>query len=251
MAKPHQGRAKKSSSASVVIPKVGIFGATGRMGQEMTQLWIQLFDEPVFLAFGKDGKKEQAKNWVSDFKNPKCKEVEVWIDFSSPQGFDKILSFCIDEHKPLVSGTTGLEKNQFSEMKKAAKNIPVLWAANMSLGVNILLKSLQALSGVSGFDYQIEEAHHRHKKDKPSGTALWIQRELENITKKKIETPLAIRGGGIFGIHKVWAMSDEETITFEHTALNRRVFAKGSIQAALWLSKKVAGLYSVSDMLGS
>lgn len=249
MAKPNSGRVKKTSTDSIKPPRVGIFGARGRMGQEILQLWQQGFNEPAYLAVG-DGNKALAKNWVKDLKDSKCKNVEIWIDFSSPSGFDKILSHCLENQAPLVSGTTGLEKNQFADLKKAAKKIPVLWAPNMSLGINILIKCLQSFSGSRGFDFQIEEVHHKHKKDKPSGTALWIHKELQKAVGKKLDEPLALRGGGVFGIHKIWALSEEETITLEHQALNRRVFAKGAIEAALWLYKKNAGQYHMSNLLG-
>lgn len=250
MAKSDSKRTEKSSTYSVGPgPRVGIFGAGGRMGQEITELWKQAFKGAVYLAVG-DGKKDQAHVWVSDLKDPKCSTVDVWIDFSSPGGFSKILTFCLENQKPLVSGTTGLEKEQTGEMKKASKKIPVLWSPNMSLGINVLLKSLRALRSVPGFDFQIEEIHHKHKKDNPSGTALWIHRELQDITKKKIAVPIGLRGGGVFGNHKVWALSDEEVLLFEHQALNRRVFAKGAIEAALWLANRGPGLYSIGDVIG-
>jgi 4-hydroxy-tetrahydrodipicolinate reductase len=250
MAKSDSKRTQSSKTYSIGPgPRVGIFGAAGRMGQEITELWKQAFKGPVFLGVG-EGKKEQAYVWVSDLKDSKCAEVDVWVDFSSPAGLSKILSYCLEHQKPLVSGTTGLEKEQMAEMKKASKKIPVLWSPNMSLGVNILLKSLQALRSVTGFDFQIEEIHHRHKKDNPSGTALWIHRELQALTKKKVAVPVGLRGGGVFGVHKVWALSDEEVLLFEHQALNRRVFAKGAIEAAIWLANKGAGMYSIGDVIG-
>ena len=102
------------------------------------------------------------------------------------------------------------------------------------------------------FDFQIEELHHNRKKDNPSGTAITLQNELAAVTKTQPPKPIGIRGGGIFGVHKVWAMSDEEVLCFEHQALNRTVFARGAVRAAQWLvKKKKSGLYSMKEVLFS
>ncbi len=240
MAKTNSRRIKKTSTDKIgpILKdeknKIGVFGASGRMGQEVLAVLKELHGEKSYLA-------------VSDLKNPVCKEIKIWIDFSSPAGFTEIFGFCQKNQLALVSGTTGLSKEQLKTMRQTT--VPLLWSPNMSLGINILLKAVRALKGAEGFDLQVEEFHHRRKKDKPSGTALLIQEELESFLGVKIEKPVSIRGGGIFGIHKVWAMSEEETITFEHQALNRRVFAKGAVQAAQWLKKQKPGFYSMQDLL--
>lgn len=235
MAKAHSKRTSKTQAHLKPPVRFGLFGASGRMGTEISTLWKSTFHEEIHS---------------KDLRDSKSKTVHTWIDFSSPAGFSRILDFCVENRKALVSGTTGLEEQQLKDLKKAAKKIPILWAPNMSIGVNILLKSFAAFSGVKGFDFQIEEVHHRYKKDKPSGTALWIQKELQKTVGKKIQEPVALRGGGVFGIHKVWALSDEEVIVFEHSALNRRVFARGAVDAALWLHRQPPGLYSIQNMLG-
>lgn len=249
MAKTNSSRVNKFSSLDV---NIGVFGAGGRMGQEVLAVIQDFFGESCYVAVhhekNRNQKKLAAKNTVSDLKNPLCKSVQVWIDFSSPQGFQEIYQFCQKHKMALVSGTTGLTEIQLKKM--ASPSIPLLWSPNMSLGINILLKALQSLKGSVGFDFQIEEFHHRYKKDKPSGTALLLQKELESIVEKKIEKPVSVRGGGIFGIHKVWAMAEAETISFEHQALNRQVFARGAAQAAIWLSQQKAGLYSLQNLLG-
>lgn len=240
MAKTNSRRIKKTSAAKVEFyPKIGknqigVFGASGRMGQEVMAVLKEMLGEKSYLA-------------ASDLKSPACKEIKIWIDFSSPAGFTEIFNFCQKNKAALVSGTTGLSKEQLKIMSQT--KVPFLWSPNMSLGINILLKALRALKGAEGFDLQVEEFHHRLKKDKPSGTALLIQAELESLLGVQLEKPLSVRGGGVFGIHKVWAMSDEETITFEHQALNRRVFAKGAIQAAQWLKNQKPGFYSIQDLL--
>lgn len=240
MAKPNSRRTKKTSAAKISPSikgkknKIGIFGASGRMGKEVLAVLKETLGEKSYLA-------------ASDLKNPACKEIRIWIDFSSPAGFTEIFDFCQRNKAALVSGTTGLSKEQLKAMGQTT--VPLLWSPNMCLGINILLKALRALKGVEGFDLQVEEVHHGRKKDRPSGTALLIQEELESFLSVKIEKPLSIRGGGIFGIHKVWAMSEEETITFEHQALSRRVFAKGAVQAAQWLKEQKPGFYSMQDLL--
>ena len=240
MAKTNSRRTKKISAFKIASSrrpeknKIGIFGARGRMGQEVLAVLKETFGENSYLA-------------VSDLKSPLCKEIKIWIDFSSPSGFTEIFHFCQKNKTALVSGTTGLSKAQMKAMEQTT--IPLLWSPNMSLGINILLKALRALKGAEGFDFQVEEFHHRQKKDKPSGTAMLIQEELESFLGVRLQKPLSIRGGGIFGIHKVWAMSNEETITFEHQALNRRVFAKGAVQAVQWLRKQKPGFYSLQNLL--
>jgi 4-hydroxy-tetrahydrodipicolinate reductase len=237
----------KASLSPTSIFKVGVFGAGGRMGHEILLSAPAILGDSCYLAVDSPEKKLNAKHVVTDLNDSKCKDVQVWIDFSSPEGFSKILTYCEKNKVPLVSGTTGLSTNQLKSLEKVTT--PCLWSPNMSLGINIFLKALKSFRGAKGFDYQIEEAHHKHKKDKPSGTALLLQKELELVVGKKLETPLAIRGGGIFGIHRLWAMSEDETIIFEHQALNRAVFAKGSLQAALWLYDKKPGLYSLQNLL--
>lgn len=112
-----------------------------------------------------------------------------------------------------------------------------------------MARMLAQFSRLEGYDFQIEELHHNRKKDKPSGTALFLQEKLQSAVGSPLEAPVAIRGGGIFGIHRVWAMGQEETITLEHTAMNRRVFARGALKAATWLLGRPPGFYSMDDVL--
>ena len=119
----------------------------------------------------------------------------------------------------------------------------------MSLGVAVLNQALELCSQLEGFDFQIEEFHHKRKKDNPSGTAITLQENLEKATERKLPPPIGMRGGGLFGIHKVWAFSEEEALLFEHQALNRAVFARGALKAARWLSQQEPGLYGMKDVL--
>ena len=127
----------------------------------------------------------------------------------------------------------------------AVRITPIIWSAA------ILTESLKVLGLLKGADFQIEEFHHIRKVDKPSGTALWLQEALEKVVGKTLNPALAIRGGGIFGVHRVHAMCEEETLTFEHQALNRKVFARGALAAAQWLKSQCPGQYQMADVLRS
>jgi 4-hydroxy-tetrahydrodipicolinate reductase len=210
-------------------------GYKGRMGQSIRQV-AAAFDTPIeILPFV----------WNMDAK------VDAVIDFSSGEGFDSALSWCLKTKTPLVSGTTGLGAGLETQLSEAQKSIPVLWSPNMSIGVQWLKSVLAAASSVERhFQFQIEEVHHQHKKDAPSGTALLLQGALEKAVGRDLPAPVSIRGGGVFGVHKVWAMGEDEVITLEHQALNRTVFARGAVMAALWLKDQSAGRYEMADVLG-
>lgn len=176
--------------------------------------------------------------------------VDIWIDFSSPEALKDTLKRAAANKKPVVCGTTGFGRKEKKLLAKYSHEIPILWSSNMSLGVAVLNEAIKVLSAISHFDFQIEEIHHSKKKDKPSGTAITLQENLEKAVGKKLPEALAIRGGGVFGVHKVYSMSDEEVLTFEHSALNRTVFARGAVRAAEWLIKqRKPGLYAMSDVL--
>ena len=175
--------------------------------------------------------------------------ADVVIDFSLPEMTAAVASWCADRKIPLVSGVTGVTKEHKDHLAKTAKVSPVLWAPNMSLGVAVMARMLAEFSRLEGFQFQIEELHHVHKKDKPSGTALFLQEKLKSAVGNDVPAPLAIRGGGIFGIHRAWAMGEEEVITLEHNAMNRRVFARGALRAAVWLLDQKPGLYTMDDVL--
>jgi 4-hydroxy-tetrahydrodipicolinate reductase len=221
--------------------KIALIGSSGRMGQEILKI---LSEEKVSVTEFDKKNKLSAK---------KLKAHSAVIEFSSLEGFEEALAACVEAKIPFVSGTTGLEEKHFAHLEKAAKKIPVLWASNMSLGVALLKKAIQLLSGLDGFDYQIEEFHHNKKKDKPSGTAITLQESLNAALNKKqkagLAEPVSIRAGGIVGIHKVYAISDSEMLCFEHQAMSRKIFAEGSVKAARWLVKQKPGLYKIEDIL--
>lgn len=222
--------------------KFGIVGASGRMGLEVKSL---------ALAGGHSVVAElTSKNFSQYLKSKTSEKPDVWIDFSTPDALDQLLDFLNKYPTPLVSGTTGLKPEQLSKLKKYAKKTSVFWAPNMSVGIALVMKMLETYDAYSDFDFQIDETHHKLKKDKPSGTAILLQDKLtEVLGHKKIPEPLSIRGGGVYGIHRIQAISDEEIISIEHTALNRRVFAKGAIWAANQIMQYKSGYFEMKDLL--
>lgn len=229
--------------------KVGLVGASGRMGQEIAEILKSNAAFELHLAVCRT---TSLAEFAYTRPSPQCaeaKEVDIWIDFSSPELLKKLLAIAVKNKTPIVSGTTGLTPLDQKALKKASASIPILWASNMSLGVAVLTEALEVFSRIRQFDFQIEEFHHNRKKDRPSGTAKSLQERLENVVGRELPEPLSIRGGGIFGIHKVHAMADEEHIVFEHMALNRAVFARGAVEAAHWLCSQKKGFYSMRDVL--
>ncbi|MFZ3230063.1 MAG: dihydrodipicolinate reductase C-terminal domain-containing protein [Pseudobdellovibrio sp.] len=229
--------------------KFGIFGGSGKMGQAV-QTVVQEKNQEPYIFVGKTKSSEFSFS-VNDLKNIEVellKDTDVWVDFSSAEGLLDLIKRTPSK-TPIVSGSTGLTVKQFNYLKKAAEQRPIFWASNMSLGLWSFRKALESFSFISDFDFAIDEVHHNKKKDKPSGTALTLQKDLEKAVNKKIELPQAHRLGGVFGIHTVYAASQNEIITFQHQALNRKVFAEGAVQAARWLVRQKNGLYSMDDML--
>lgn len=220
--------------------KIALVGASGRMGTEIEKLAEKAGCRVTFRV-------DAAKDW----KKASAKDVDLVVDFSSPEGLEQALVWCLDHDKPIVSGSTGLVARQHKQLKAAAKQIPVLYSGNMSLGIAVFSRMMKSLAAIKDWDFQIEEAHHNQKKDRPSGTALLLQDKLKETVGPNVPDPQSLRGGGIPGIHTLWAMGPEETLTITHTAFNRQVFARGALRAARWLfDKKQAGLYDLSDLYG-
>lgn len=195
---------------------------------------------------------------------------DVIIDFSVAAAVDALLDYCIREKTPCVLCTTGLSQEQLARLKEASGQAAMLKSANMSLGINLLMKLLKEAAAVlksAGFDIEIVEKHHRMKLDAPSGTALALgesikealEGEYENVydrSARRQQRPekeigfSAVRGGTIVGEHDVIFAGSDEVITFSHTAYSRAVFGKGAIQAAKFLKGKAPGLYDMSDVIG-
>lgn len=205
----------------------------------------------------------------SDFK-ALFENSAVIIDFSSPKGTKSLLEFAANSPKPLVIGTTGLDDATNALMHELSAKMPIFYATNMSLGVALLNRLVfEAASVLKGFDIEILEMHHRHKKDAPSGTAMSLAqnaakaRNLElskvrvsgrdGIVGQRSENEIAVmslRGGDIVGRHVVGFYEDGEFLELAHTATSRATFAKGAVKIAKWLVSREAGLYAMSDFLG-
>ncbi len=219
--------------------KIGLSGSSGRMGQSILELEKS---ENTFSILQRYDSQHSLEKW-------KAENIDVVIDFSSPQSFLNVLLWCENNKKPLVSGTTGLSSDVEEKIKQACLAIPILWSSNMSLGIACIHEWLKTLpQTLKNWDIQISETHHRFKKDAPSGTALSLHQTLK---KEGIHTPtpLSSRGGGVHGVHKISFMGLEEVLYIEHFAQDRKVFARGALKAAQWIMKQKPGLYNIQNCL--
>lgn len=229
--------------------KLGVLGASGRMGQEIVKCLEGQTKFEAFLGWSNTNESVGYKHNVNRLDPELVDKVDVWIDFSSPDALMNAIPKISRSKKPIISGTTGLSEAQMKKLKALSTHTAVMWSSNMSLGIAVLMKAIENFQMISHFDFQIEETHHKFKKDAPSGTALSLQKKLEKVTQSNLPQPLSMRGGGVVGVHKVWAYGEEETLCFEHVALQRRVFARGALWAAEKLLKKSKGFYEFGDLL--
>ncbi len=195
---------------------------------------------------------------------------EVVIDFSTPESTRRIIAACCELGAGLVTGTTGLAESEQSLLDEAASRIPVLWAPNTSLGINLLMVLVAEVASRLGMDYDIEivEGHHRHKQDAPSGTALVLAESICRSTGRSMDQALthgrsgrqpresgeigmhALRLGDEVGRHTVCFAAPGEEIQISHRATTRDVFAYGAIKAARWLAGRPPGRYCMKEVLG-
>ena len=226
---------------------IGLFGGSGKMGAQVETLVVESGHHPyLFVGIKKSNHFSISVPTLKNTESEILAEVDVWIDFSSADGFFELLKN--SKKAPIVSGTTGFSPTQFAKIKAASKNRAIFWASNFSVGLWSFRQALKALQFVKDFDFAIDEVHHNQKKDMPSGTALTLKSDLEDVIGRKIAAPQAQRLGGIYGIHTVYAASENEVISFQHQAINRKVFASGALRAAEWLVTKKSGLYLMDDM---
>lgn len=248
--------------------KAIMHGCNGKMGQVISRLVEQ--DKEIEIVAGID-LYDGISNSYPVFKTiADCNiEADVIIDFAASTAVDALLDYCAETNTPVVLCTTGLSEEQIKKVEETSKKVAVLKSANMSLGVNLLLKLLKEAAGTlapAGFDIEIVEKHHNLKKDAPSGTALAladsINEELDNryeyvydrSTRREARNEneigiSAVRGGTIVGDHDVIFAGEDEVITFSHTAYSKAIFGKGAIQAAKFLKGKDAGLYDMQDVI--
>jgi 4-hydroxy-tetrahydrodipicolinate reductase len=227
--------------------KIGLFGATGRMGRAIAEVVAGRGDAMI----------------VAD-------APEIFIDFSALEALEKHLAEAVAAHRPIVIGTTGLTAAHQQAIDRAASKVAVLQAANTSLGVNLLAHLVRETAARLGSDWDIEivEMHHRHKKDAPSGTGLLLGAaaaagrgvDLDQVADRGRDGMGArqeghigfavLRGGSVAGDHLVIFASEGERLELGHRAESRAIFAQGAVRAALWLAGKPAGRYTMNDVLG-
>ena len=262
-------------SATQVI----IMGAHGRMGKTLCNLSLKDPDLNLVAAVDLPENHEVIKKELSEA----CmvfSEIDkalsefpqaVIIDFTSPEGTLEVVQAAQKSSNPVVIGTTGLDSYQQEQLSEKAKEIPLFWAPNMSVGINVLLELLPKLSAMLGelYDVELSEIHHKHKKDAPSGTALKLAQVLAEAKNWDIgknlrlcregmigERPAeeigvqTLRGGDVVGEHTVYFFGPGERIDVTHRAHSRETFAQGALRAAKWLEKQNPGkLFNMADMV--
>ncbi|MBD3788972.1 MAG: 4-hydroxy-tetrahydrodipicolinate reductase [Campylobacterales bacterium] len=252
--------------------RVGILGSTGRVGNllidnlandpELTLGAVHVFDET--------NRTFAADVVVTNSMKVLLENCDVVIDFSAPEATQELCERALEHPKPLVIATTGFNTHQQNLLREASKEMPILYASNMSAGIALLKQLVEKASAtLRDFDIEIVEQHHRHKVDAPSGTALTLGEfaakgrglDLEKVrisgrdgqigarTKDEIAV-MALRGGDVVGRHTVGFYNDGEFLELHHTATSRETFSKGAIRAAKWLVKQESGFYSINDCLG-
>ena len=250
--------------------KIIMHGCNGHMGQVISGLVEK--DPDAEIVAGIDVA-DQGKNSYPVYTNmEECQvEADAIIDFSTPKILDDLLDYSKEKKVPVVLCTTGYSEEQLVKIEEAAKETAVLKSANMSLGINTLMKLLQEAAKVlatEGFDVEIVEKHHNQKLDAPSGTALALadsineamgnqyeyiyDRSQRRQKRDKKELGLsAVRGGTIVGEHDVIFAGTDEVVTFSHTAYSKAVFAKGAVSAAKFLKGKETGRYEMADVIAA
>lgn len=250
------------------MTRIIMHGCNGRMGQFITRLAEKEADMEIVA--GVDVSNHIQNEYPVFSSIADCDvEADVVIDFASAKAVDALLDYCVAKKLPCVLCTTGLSEEQLKKVKEASGEMAVLKSANMSMGINLLLKLLREAAPVlaaAGFDIEIVEKHHNQKLDAPSGTAVALADAVngalnnayeyvyDRSTRREVRPQKeigisAVRGGTIVGDHDVIFAGTDEVITFSHRAYSREVFAKGALLAAKFLAGKPAGYYDMSDVI--
>jgi 4-hydroxy-tetrahydrodipicolinate reductase len=222
--------------------RVLLIGAAGRMGKTITDLASS--DSKIDII---------ARSDLGDPIEPPMKNCDVAIDFSHADAITEICRAALQRRKPLVIGTTGHSTEQRRTIEETAQSLPIVFASNFSIGVNVLfwLTSKAAEQLGSDFDAEIVETHHKMKKDAPSGTAKTLAEVLKATTRTRSEIPIqSIREGDVVGEHTVIFSGPGERLELTHRAASREIFARGALRAAEWIVSQPPGLYSMQDVLG-
>ncbi len=250
------------------MTKIIMCGCCGAMGRMITDL--SNADEDIEIVAGVDVKANRDLKYPIFESISDCDiDADVVVDFSRPDALADILNYCEERAIAAVLCTTGYTDEQVADIEDASKKVPILRSANMSLGINVLLKLLKDATkvfGAEGFDIEIVEKHHNQKVDAPSGTALALADAVndaadgayhyvydrsdkhEKRDSKEIGIS-AVRGGTIVGDHDVIFAGSDEVITFSHRAYSKAVFGKGALAAAKFMAGKPAGRYDMSDVI--
>jgi 4-hydroxy-tetrahydrodipicolinate reductase len=262
--------------------RIAVMGAAGRMGKTLIEAVQQTpgagltaaVDRPDSTLVGADAGELAALGRIgvplSGDLNRVVDEFDVLIDFTHPTVTLKNLAFCRKHNKAMIIGTTGFSVEEKQLLAEAGKDIPIVFAANFSVGVNLCLKLLDTAARVLGDDVDIEitEAHHRHKVDAPSGTAVRMGEVIADALGRNLKEVAVygregqtgararetigfatVRAGDIVGDHTVLFAADGERVEITHKASSRMTFAKGAVRAALWLDGREPGLYDMQDVL--
>ena len=275
-------RALLISDKEKAMRRIAVMGAAGRMGKTLIEAVQQqpgagltaAVDRPDSSLVGADAGELAALGRIgvllSDDLAKVVDEFDVLIDFTHPSVTLKNLAFCRKHGKAMVIGTTGFTVEEKQLLAEAGKDIPIVFAANFSVGVNLSLKLLDMAARVLGDDVDIEiiEAHHRHKVDAPSGTALRMGEVVANALGRDLQEVAVygregqtgardrktigfatVRAGDVVGDHTVLFAAEGERLEITHKASSRMTFAKGAVRAALWLDGREPGLYDMQDVL--
>ena len=260
--------------------KLAVTGAGGRMGRRIVALAVESSEFQITAGMERSDCEFLGRDvgevagigvlGVSITERPREK-ADVMIDFSLPESTVMWAKYCAEHKVPIVIGTTGLDVEQKTKLHEASNKTAVLSGANMSLGVNLLFKLVEQVAGKLPEDYDVEvvEAHHRFKRDAPSGTALELSRHIagarnqpwpeclehgregkDALRREKSIGMHAVRGGDIVGQHSVIFSALGETVTLQHQAHSRDTFVRGALLAAKWLASRQKGMYNMFDVLG-
>lgn len=262
--------------------RIAIVGAPGRMGRQLIQAIQQAEGVVLGAALAREGSSLVGSDagelagigalgvQVSDNLDAVANDFDILIDFTRPEATLNYLAFCRGHKKGMVIGTTGFDEAGKAAIKQAAQDIGIVFAANFSIGVNLMLKLLEKTAKVMGeyADIEIIEAHHRHKVDAPSGTALAMGEAIadamawsldehavyarEGFTGERAAQTIGfatVRAGDIVGEHTAMFADIGERLEITHKASSRMTFANGAVKAAVWLGGKKSGLYDMKNVL--
>lgn len=249
--------------------RIIMHGCNGKMGQVITGLVADDANAQIVAGIDIADNRDNGYPVFTDIK--KCDvAADVIVDFAAAAAVDALLDYSVEKQIPVVLCTTGLSDEQLARVKESSKKVAILKSANMSLGINTLMKLLKDAANVfapAGYDIEIVEKHHNQKVDAPSGTAIALADSINEarggeyeyvydrsqVRKKRDKKEIgisAVRGGTIVGEHEVIFAGIDEVIEFKHTAYSKSVFAKGAVEAAKFLAGKPAGMYDMADVIG-